>query len=61
MEGMPFVEDGEEDSDDEEDYDGGGRADQVVVHDEVSATVRLRGPRWIISKSFISFIINFSD
>ena len=40
---MPFVEDGEEDSDDEEDYDGGGRADQVVVHDEVSATFRLRG------------------
>ena len=40
---MPFVKDGEEDSDDEEDYDGGGRADQVVVHDEVSATVRLRG------------------
>ena len=37
------MEDGEEDSDDEEDYDGGGRADQVVVHDEVSATVRLRG------------------
>ena len=39
---MPFVEDGEEDSDDEEDYDGGGRADQLVVHDEVSATVRLK-------------------